>query len=916
MASITLDQQTLSIAGRRRWLVIAGMDYARTPAPLWEDRLRAAKQAGFNTVLTRVVWTLHEPFPGKFDFTGDLDLAEFIRAVGRAGMLCMLRVGPFVGGGWDAGGLPPWVADGARGRLRNADPAFLEASSRFLSAVMRQVKGLQVAGTGQGGPIVLVQNEHQWHCGKEEVGVAYRGELARYLRENGLVSPTINTNNLFQSLEAEIEAWSGAESVHSTLRQLRAVRPDTPRFALDLSAQTPDAWGRRRQSAASPGELLHRLAQTLAAGAQFHVSPFHGGTTFGFLAGRDPVDAERFYTTSNDRGAPLGETGGRGDRYGVVKRIATFASSFERVFGGLDPQRQPIMLAPEGATKDGVAVAHCEGAQGSIAFLFADPSPKAKRGKATLTLSEGSWLEVDLSGQPAVWCLFNVLLGRTARLDYCSANAFANVEDIFVCYAPAGARVALSIDGAPMEASAPGGKRPLVERHEGVTVVICNEEQIDATYLGAKAVFVGAAGLDADGDPIVHPKHKQCTVIEPGSGQPTFVTLEPAPPAPRAPALKRWRAASLTEYITGESERFATIDGPASLQDLGASHGYGWMRVGLKVPRAKKARLGLFEAADRTHLFLGGQPAGVIGAGPGAERDAASVQLASGEQTLTLLLDNLGRVSGGSNLGERKGLPGHLWETTPLRAGKHTIEQAAPVRPLAFRTPIMGLHADDQTDARRVTWTFTHRKKTPIFVVLEPTDASGVLIVNDEPVEWFDPGTRLSIRLDEDLLRRGKNVVQLAVIGDAEAFAPDLVKGTSLHEGVNCLTEKAEWGFARWETPTEHAFEEVAKSAMGRRRGAPVWWRASFTTHETDAPLLLDASGLSKGQIYVNGWNVGRYFVATGDGKKVGPQQRYYLPEPWLKPGEANELLIFDEHGASPAKCRLVYDPAGPMGLS
>ncbi|MEO1130356.1 MAG: beta-galactosidase, partial [Planctomycetota bacterium] len=94
-------------------------------------------------------------------------------------------------------------------------------------------------------------------------------------------------------------------------------------------------------------------------------------------------------------------------------------------------------------------------------------------------------------------------------------------------------------------------------------------------------------------------------------------------------------------------------------------------------------------------------------------------------------------------------------------------------------------------------------------------------------------------------------------------------------------------------------------------KGRPAWWRGTFSVPHIGQPLFLDATGLSKGLLYVNGNAAGRYFVSTHGGKGVPPQVRYYLPEPWLKPGEDNELLLFDEHGFAPGKCKLVYDAAG-----
>ncbi|MFN8778500.1 MAG: hypothetical protein ACK5ZI_03840, partial [bacterium] len=66
-------------------------------------------------------------------------------------------------------------------------------------------------------------------------------------------------------------------------------------------------------------------------------------------------------------------------------------------------------------------------------------------------------------------------------------------------------------------------------------------------------------------------------------------------------------------------------------------------------------------------------------------------------------------------------------------------------------------------------------------------------------------------------------------------------------------------------------------------------------------------TGLSKGQVYVNGKHIGRYFTATQDGKPVGPQTELLIPPVALKAGDGNELVIFDEHGHLPSKTRLVY---------
>ncbi|HWI90627.1 MAG TPA: beta-galactosidase family protein [Flavisolibacter sp.] len=54
-----------------------------------------------------------------------------------------------------------------------------------------------------------------------------------------------------------------------------------------------------------------------------------------------------------------------------------------------------------------------------------------------------------------------------------------------------------------------------------------------------------------------------------------------------------------------------------------------------------------------------------------------------------------------------------------------------------------------------------------------------------------------------------------------------------------------------------------------------------------------DMSGYSKGVLYVNGHNLGRYW-------SIGPQERLYCPASFLKKGK-NEILVFDLHQLSAA---------------
>jgi beta-galactosidase len=85
--------------------------------------------------------------------------------------------------------------------------------------------------------------------------------------------------------------------------------------------------------------------------------------------------------------------------------------------------------------------------------------------------------------------------------------------------------------------------------------------------------------------------------------------------------------------------------------------------------------------------------------------------------------------------------------------------------------------------------------------------------------------------------------------------------------------------------------------------GAPAFYRASFTATKVPGRILRATSrGLSRGTMWLNGHNLGRYPEKI---KAPG----LYLPECWLKDGE-NTLVVFDEEGASITPVKLQVETA------
>ncbi|KAK2400438.1 beta-galactosidase [Trifolium repens] len=126
-------------------------------------------------------------------------------------------------------------------------------------------------------------------------------------------------------------------------------------------------------------------------------------------------------------------------------------------------------------------------------------------------------------------------------------------------------------------------------------------------------------------------------------------------------------------------------------------------------------------------------------------------------------------------------------------------------------------------------------------------------------------------------------------------------------------------------SPNSISSVEWMQSAIVVQRNQPLTWhKTNFDAPEGDEPLALDMEGMGKGQIWINGQSIGRYWTAFANCNcndcnyegsfrpekcQLGcgqPTQRWYhVPLSWLKPTQ-NLLVIFEELGGDPSKISLV----------
>lgn len=910
MATITYDSQSLLVDGRRIWLVGGIIDYFRIPSALWEDRIKAAVDAGLNTILVRCPWSLHEPRKGDFRFDGEIDVVGFINLIQKYNLRCVLRLGPFVGHDLDLGGMPSWLLAEEGLKLREGNSIFLEATSKYLGRLLKILA--PYSGT-KGGSIVLVQIEHEWYCGNQDAAASYLLEIARFVREHDFDLPMINTNNLWQHREETIDTWNGRDEMLMHLRQLRMIHPSKPLIVGDYWAGEIDTWSHERISGSTPEVQLHQLGQIAAAGAQFIISPFHGGTNFGFMASRLVGHLDKYGTTSSDCQAPLSETGEPSPSYYQLRRLCMFTSHFGKVFAAIDPNVISAVLAVEPSeeskksSKGGFSVVHLRGSQGSVLFVFGDP---AKANQTThVLLPSGQRLPIQFDSQSVAWCLMDVHLSGQARLDWTNLNAFAMVgNNILILHGASGQKGLISINYSLLEVEVPRRQIPLVEIHEDIILIICNSNSIDTTYIHDNKVHVGISGFDSSGEPISAPDWRNRFIIT-DDGVLTKIPNEQVKTVAISSKIEGWKAATIDDYIDGSAPRYATIDGPSTQEQCSAGSGYGLLRISLQDTPSKKVKLLVPHIGDRVHFYMNGQLQCMIGYGPGAKDDVFDLTLPGGNVELVALIDNLGRYGGGNDMAEGKGVISDLFEVTTIKLDDPVIVENTPVKPFDLRNYIEGLHDKATTSGQDLEWTFSHSRESDLILQISNAQMPAVVLVNNIPVAYYSGHTgrpKLQLLLTTDQLVIGENKIRLSPFIPAKET--DLAGAVTLYESRKKLTTDAKWAFAKWEQPKQRAFISTDKVNPKDFMGKPVWYKANFPAPVTDKPIWLEPVGMSKGQIFLNGINVGRYFVALASGRSVGPQKRYYLPTPWLRQDKDNELVIFDEHGRDPSRIKIVSD--------
>ncbi|KAL3621849.1 Beta-galactosidase 3 [Castilleja foliolosa] len=239
---------------------------------------------------------------------------------------------------------------------------------------------------------------------------------------------------------------------------------------------------------------------------------------------------------------------------------------------------------------------------------------------------------------------------------------------------------------------------------------------------------------------------------------------------------------------------------------------------------------------------------------------------------------------------------------------------------------------------------FLQSRELPTLIVQSSGHALHVFVNGELFGSVFGTRKNRRITLKEKVnLHAGSNTIALLSVavglpnvgGHFESWNTGVLGPVALH-GL----DKGKWdlSWAKWTyqvglkgeamnlvSPNSVSSVDWMKSSLVAQKQQPLaWHKAYFDAPDGDEPLAFDLSSMGKGQLWVNGQSLGRYWTTYAAGACSGcsytgifkpskcqigcgqPTQRWYhLPRSWLKATQ-NLVVLFEEVGGDPTRINVV----------
>ncbi|XP_044963205.1 beta-galactosidase 1-like [Hordeum vulgare subsp. vulgare] len=319
------DGRSMVIDGERRLLISGSIHYPRSTPEMWPDLIRKAKEGGLDAIETYVFWNGHEPRRRQYNFEGSYDIVRFFKEVQDAGMYAILRIGPYICGEWNYGGLPAWLRDISGMQFRMHNNPFEQEMETFTTLIVDKLKEAKMFA-GQGGPIILSQIENEYgnvmdKLNNDESASEYIHWCAAMANKQNVGVPWIMCQQ-DQDVPPNVINTCNGFYCHDWFPK----RTDIPKIWTENWTGWFKAWDKPdfHRSAEDIAFSVAMFFQTRGSLQNYYM--YHGGTNFGRTSGGP------YITTSYDYDAPLDEYGKiRQPKYGHLKDLHNVLKSMEKI---------------------------------------------------------------------------------------------------------------------------------------------------------------------------------------------------------------------------------------------------------------------------------------------------------------------------------------------------------------------------------------------------------------------------------------------------------------------------------------------------------------------------------------------------------------------------------------------------------
>ena len=954
---INFDGRGFLIHGKRTFIVAGELQYPRTPRAMWHDRLLRIKRAGYNTVQTYAFWNYHEPKEGRFEFTGEKDLNAYLQLIHSMGMYAIVRMGPYVNAEWDTGGLPVWLRfkPGLRPMTDNAP--FYRAVTPYFNHLVPILVQNQIT---RGGPILMVQmeNEHvlpggvgggtdlpnpyyKWYYAKMRAmglsvplffsGLNHSDDPAgdAPLDTSGRTSPWYSTEfwtgwvgryGVDVDREKKLEratwkviAYGGAGYTHYTM----------------AGGTDFDTWNNNEQAASYDFGSPIGQAGDLRIGYYYCKKAAMFATSFSPLLanslakdGGDGAVATAGSVQISNRKGPAGEA------LFLYNRTGSPVPTQIKIGTQVYPSAGPITLD-----------------SGEIVPIVRD---YALTPGVTLTLAAARILGLTRQGNLTTLVVYGNPK-EPAELHFAAAHALPLRPQPGLTASAVGAVLQTIIPTAtPRDFAFRSGRQT-------VRVLVMPTAMADRTWFLQSGSLI-ACGPDYVGDVQTlpnstvrldterngmgpKPAHPLPALLYTSDAKQPPLTLRPmAMPHAKAasthpPTLGPWQAdAAVPQAQPGyNASRWKASTAPLPMGADGDDSAYAWYRATINAPAAGTYHLNLSSADDWVSCFVNGKHA--ASADVRSSPRTLPVMLKAGPNKVAFLTAHYGRDKLFNYYGPMdgpdakwKGITGPVTLTksagtaTEINAFRWQADDQAPSDAEKQAAPGLDTsgpawaNADTTTDVfggGRIGWAWfratlpnvpgPHRR-----IFFHSIDDSGTVYLNGKQIAAnVGLNSDTTISLDGVWKEGGPNILAVAVqnTGGPGGLTGEVRLEAGLEDGTPIMGWKMHGGVA-YPAYTSPDWKPLAAAETA---GIPTFYHSTFVVTpptKTGPHPVLRASmdGLSRGFMWLNGRNIGRY-------PETSPINGLYLPESLLRSGE-NDLVIFDEDGNSPASVKIFVEDA------